>query len=119
MGVNVVHKLVAKHLRICDVEPRPFGYDFCKISDDLYDYLFKITFDKLFGEYDAVIMPACSKNEYKDEDKYMAFEENLYTAPASITGLPAVVCGGVQIVGKAFSDSLILDIAEIAEKEGK
>ena len=49
MGVNVVHKLVAKHLRICDVEPRPFGYDFCKITDDLYDYLFKITFDKLFG----------------------------------------------------------------------
>lgn len=77
------------------------------------------TFDKLFSEYDAVIMPACSEYEYKDVSKYGAFYENLYTAPASVTGLPAVVCNGVQIVGKAFSDSMLLDIAEIAEKEGK
>ena len=68
-------------------------------------------------------MPACSKTEYTTQDieanKYLAFEENLYTAPASITGLPALVAGGVQLVGKAFSEKALLDAAEIYEKESK
>jgi len=80
-------------------------------------------FGKLFSEYDAVIMPACSKMAYTEEDikadKYIAYKENFYTAPASITGLPAVVCGGVQIVGKAFSDKALLNISKICEKEDK
>ena len=53
------------------------------------------------------------------EDKYLCFSENFYTAPSSITGLPAVVAGGVQLVGKAFSDLKLLDLASVIEKEGK
>ncbi len=80
-------------------------------------------FAKLFEEYDAVLMPACSAMEYTEaqvkENKYISYEENFYTAPASITGLPAVCVMGVQLVGKAFSESALLNLAEICEKEGK
>ena len=82
----------------------------------------KEAFDKIFAEFDAVLMPACSKMSYNDEmlaDKNAPFEENLYTAPASITGLPAVVVGGGQFIGKAFSESMLFEIAKICEKEGK
>lgn len=80
-------------------------------------------FAELFKEYDAVLMPACSALEYTqaqvEANKYMAYEENFYTAPASITGLPAVVAGGVQLVGKAFSENVLFALAAMYEKEGK
>lgn len=80
-------------------------------------------FAEIFGEYDAVLLPACSKACYTMDDvkqnKYIAFDEALYTAPASITGLPAAVVGGVQLIGKAFSDNALLDMAAVFEKEGK
>ncbi|MBQ3549659.1 MAG: hypothetical protein IJA41_01655 [Clostridia bacterium] len=80
-------------------------------------------FKRLFQEFDAVLMPACSTLEYTvdavNNDKYMAFNENFYTAPASISGLPAVVAGGVQLVGKAFSEDKLFTLAEKLEKEGK
>lgn len=79
-------------------------------------------FGKLFEEYDAVLMPACSSMAYTEEqvkaDKYLAFAENAYTAPASITGLPAVVAGGVQLVGKAFSENTLFGLVRMLEKEG-
>ncbi len=80
-------------------------------------------FEKLFAEFDAVLMPACSTESYTEaqlsENQYLAFEENFYTAPASITGLPTLVAAGVQMVGKAFSENALLDVAELYEKEGK
>ncbi len=80
-------------------------------------------FAKLFSEFDAVIMPACSSLSYTEkqiaENKHLAFEENFYTAAACITGLPAVVAGGVQIVGSAFSENSLLDAAALITKEGK
>ncbi len=79
-------------------------------------------FAEIFAECDAVLMPACSRAAFAAEDvkadKYLCFEENLYTAPASVTGLPAVVVGGVQLIGKAFSDLSLLDAAAAFEKEG-
>ena len=73
-------------------------------------------FTELFNEYDAVLLPACSKTAYTPkeatENKYIAYDESLYTAPASITGLPAVVTDGVQLIGKAFSENSLLDLAE-------
>jgi aspartyl-tRNA(Asn)/glutamyl-tRNA(Gln) amidotransferase subunit A len=74
-------------------------------------------FAALFADFDAVLMPACSKFAYTGADS--AFEENRYTAPASITGLPAVVAGGVQLIGPAFQDGALLSLAEILVKEGK
>ncbi|MBO5223684.1 MAG: hypothetical protein J6C23_04140 [Clostridia bacterium] len=79
-------------------------------------------FAKIFASYDVVLMPACSAFAYGEEDMkntYKAYEENFYTAPASITGLPAVVVGGVQFVGNAFSENSMLSLAAIIEKEGK
>ena len=80
------------------------------------------TFNKIFTEYDAVLMPACSKMAYTEgdtENKFISYTENLYTAPASITGLPAVVACGVQMVGKAFSEGALLGTVKAVCKEGK
>ncbi len=80
-------------------------------------------FAKLFSEFDAVMMPACAACAYTEkqvsENKYIAFEENFYTAPASITGLPAAVAGGVQLVGRAFSERALLCAADIIIKGGR
>lgn len=73
-------------------------------------------FAKLFTEYDAVLLPAVSKMAYTEGDS--AFVENAYTAPASITGLPAVVAAGVQLMGPAFSDGALLKLAALLAKEG-
>ncbi len=71
---------------------------------------------KIFVKFDGILLPACSTMEYTAEevqkDKYKSFEENVYTAPAMISGCPAVVCKGVQIIGKAFSEELLLSMAE-------
>lgn len=80
-------------------------------------------FAKIFSDVDALLLPAASTLSYAEkaiaDNKHLAFEENLYTAPASITGLPAVVASGVQLVGKAFSENALLDAAKILTKEGK
>ncbi len=76
----------------------------------------------IFAEYDCVIMPACSVESYDkatvEGDKYLCYKENFYTAPASITGLPTVAVGGALLVGKAFADELLLDLASVCQKEG-
>ena len=63
----------------------------------------------------AILLPACAKRAYTladvEANPYLAFEENRFTAPAAITGLPAVVAGGVQLVGSAFSDVALLRLA--------
>lgn len=80
-------------------------------------------FDAIFAQYDAVLAPVCAKTAYTTEDvkadRYLSFTENLYTAPASITGLPTVVAGGVQLIGKAFSEGALLAAAKLFEKEGE
>lgn len=85
----------------------------CVIADE---------FAKLFEDFDAVLLPTCSQMVYTQEqisaDKYIAFEENCYTAPASLTGLPTVVAGGVQIIGRANAEHALLDVAKILAGEG-
>lgn len=80
-------------------------------------------FAEIFETYDAVLMPASTKTVYTkadtDANKYIAYDENLYTAPASITGLPVVVAGGVQLIGKAFSENVLFDLAKTLEGDGK
>ncbi len=80
------------------------------------------TFNEIFAQFDAVLMPACSKMAYTEKDlesKFISYTENLYTAPASITGLPAVVACGAQLVGKAFSEGALLSVVKAVCKEGK
>lgn len=70
-------------------------------------------FDSLFEDVDAVIMPATSSKAYtEDSVKGIAYDENLYTAPASITGLPVVVAKGVQLVGSVFSEKALLELVK-------
>lgn len=80
-------------------------------------------FEELFKEYDAVILPASAKTAYTVEDtannKYIAYDENLYTAPATITGLPALVVGGIQLIGNYFSENALFDAAKFFEGDGK
>ena len=80
-------------------------------------------FAKLFADYEAVLLPACSQMFYTEEqvskDKYIAFEENRYTAPATLAGLPAVVAGGVQLIGKPNAEHALLDVAKMMVGEGK
>lgn len=96
--------------------------------DKMYDKALRVrrvvveAFAKLFADADCVLMPTVSKMQYTAEDfadKYFAFKENRYTAPASITGLPTVVVGGVQLIGPAFSDMALLDVAESVEEAVK
>ena len=77
-------------------------------------------FAEIFANFDAVLMPVCSKTAYTmadvAENKYISFDEALYTAPASISGLPSVVVGGVQFVGAAFSENALVELAKIVEE---
>ena len=98
-------------------------------SDRLYDKSLRVRrviceyMNKTLGEVDAVVLPACSKAAYNAEEvkaaPYTAYEESLYTAPASITGLPVLVTCGVQVIGKAFSENRLFDMALMFEKEGE
>ena len=80
-------------------------------------------FAKLFEQFDAILLPACSSMVYAEEQvsrqKYIVFEENRFTAPASLTGLPAVVAGCVQLIGKANSEHALLNVAKILAGEAE
>ena len=81
------------------------------------------TLARLHNEYDVLIIPACSKGAYTEADvaanRYVAFDEALYTAPASISGIPTVIAGGVQLVGAPFTENTLFEAARIIAKEGK
>lgn len=75
---------------------------------------------ELFGKYDAVITAVISDKNVKPYDAKDAFkkvfEESRYTAIPSVTGLPAVVSGGVQLIGDYFAESKIMSIAAAKEE---
>ena len=83
-----------------------------RIRRVLSEYMYKT-----FEEFDAILAPVCSKRSYTvDEAKnnpYIAYEEGVFTAPASVTGMPAAVSGGVQMIGAPLSDKALLDLADI------
>lgn len=79
--------------------------------------------NSLFETYDAVITPVCSASEYESYDISEAFtkvfEEMIYTSAANLTGIPALSCGKVQFLGKAFSENTLLGLASAVEQEVK
>lgn len=81
------------------------------------------SFAKLMEQYDAVLTPVTSKSAYTayeiDKAFQTVFEESVYTAVANLIGVPALVSGGVQLMGKAFSESTLLSLAGSAERAGE
>ena len=80
-------------------------------------------FEELMKEYDAVLTPVCSKSAYSAYDIKDAFVkvfgESVFTAVANLIGTPALVSGGVQLMGKHFSESTLLSLAGCAERMGE
>lgn len=84
----------------------------------------RVVMDKvkaLLASYDALLTPVSSKMNYHSYDVLESFdkvfEESVFTAVASITGLPAIVTKGVQLVSDSFRESTLLSIAHNVEKE--
>ncbi len=71
---------------------------------------------KTLADVDCLVMPCASKTAYTSDEamanKYIAYEESLYTAPAMISGLPVVVTNGVQLMGNALAEADLLALAE-------
>ena len=80
-------------------------------------------FAELMAKYDAALMPATSKMSYTAYDISEAFEtvfkEGVFTSIANLIGVPALVSGGVQLMGKQFDENVLLSIAGCVEKEGE
>lgn len=76
---------------------------------------------EVLAGFDAILTPACSKMSYQSYDVIESFdkvfEESAFTAISSITGLPAMVTKGVQLVSDSFKESVLLSIAHSVEKE--
>ena len=45
------------------------------------------------------------------------YEESVFTAIPSVTGLPAMVTDGIQLIADSFKESTLLSIAHSVEKE--
>lgn len=78
---------------------------------------------KILESYDALLTPVCAKTEYKTYDIKDAFkkvfEESEFTAVANLIGVPALTCGGVQLIGKHFGESDLLSLANAYERKGE
>lgn len=91
--------------------------------DDCYDKSLRIrrvaidALKEIYAKFDAILAPACStfSLEYNGDAFMKVFEESKFTALASITGMPAVVTKGVQLIGDHMTDGKLLKIAEIME----
>ena len=74
---------------------------------------------EVLAKYDAILAPACSQASYKAYDTADAFEkvyeESIFTAIPSITGMPAMVTKGVQLIADSYKESVLLSIAKSVE----
>lgn len=84
----------------------------------------RVVMDKvkaLLASYNALLTPVSSEMNYQAYDILESFdkvfEESIFTAVASITGLPAMVTKGVQLLSDSFKESTLLSIAHSVEKE--
>ena len=74
---------------------------------------------EILAKYDAILAPACSQMSYKPYGALEAFEkvfeESVFTAIPSITGMPAMVTKGVQLIADSYKESVLLSIAKSVE----
>ncbi len=80
-------------------------------------------YEALMQSYDAILTPVCSKTAYETYDMHEAFgkvfAESMFTATANLIGTPALVSGGVQLMGKHFGESDLLSLAGSVERMGE
>ena len=80
-------------------------------------------FKELANSYDAILTPICSKSVFEAYDISEAFGkvfgESVFTAVANLIGVPALVSGGVQLMGAHFSESTLLSLAASVERKGE
>ena len=95
--------------------------------------LIKTEFDNIFEKYDAIIGPTTPSTAYKIGEKVKnpleMYLGDVYTVSVNIAGLPAISipCGfdnnklpiGLQIIGKAFDEPKILQLAYAYEQQTK
>ncbi|MBQ8209105.1 MAG: hypothetical protein IJZ35_00780 [Clostridia bacterium] len=78
---------------------------------------------KIFESFDAILTPVCSAVSYDAYDIHEAFgkvfAESEFTAVANLIGIPALVSGGVQLMGKSFDESTLLSLAHSVERKGE
>jgi len=92
--------------------------------------LIKQDFDNAFSKVDAIVSPTTPSVAFgfgeKLDDPLKMYLTDVYTVPVNIAGLPAISlpCGfdasgmpvGMQLIGKHFSESLLLNIAYTYEQ---
>ncbi len=85
----------------------------------------RVIFDeikKLFASYDFIVSPVMSETSFApydvSESFTKVFEESRYTALANLTGVPAVVTDGVQLIANSFNENILLSVAK-SIKEAK
>ncbi len=92
--------------------------------------LIKRDFDNAFSKVDVIVSPTSPSAAFgfgeKLDDPLKMYLTDAYTVPVNIAGLPAisVPCGfnaqgmpvGMQLIGKHFSESLLLNVAYIYEQ---
>ncbi len=92
--------------------------------------LIKRSFDEAFARYDMIISPVSPSTAYRIggqiEDPLAMYMADIYTVSVNLSGLPAVAlpCGfgndgmpvGMQLIGKAFSEELLVGAAEVYQK---
>ena len=78
---------------------------------------------ELLGSYDAILTPALSSTgytAYSVNDAFLkVYGESLFTAIPNLVGLPALVSGGVQLIGNHFDESMLFSLASQVERSGK
>jgi aspartyl-tRNA(Asn)/glutamyl-tRNA(Gln) amidotransferase subunit A len=89
-------------------------------------------YEEAFASCDAILTPTSPTTAFKigekTDDPLSMYLSDVYTVPVNIAGLPALSmpCGlddqglpvGVQLIGPAFGEQAILDIANAYEKAG-
>ncbi len=75
---------------------------------------------EVFASYGCILAPACSKSAYSarmlGDSLDAAYDESFFTALASITGIPAVCAGGVQLMAGRLMEPALLTAAACYEK---
>ena len=93
--------------------------------------LLKQDFADAFEKCDAILTPTAPTTAFKfgekSDDPLAMYLSDIYTASANLSGIPgiSVPCGfsadglpiGLQLVGKPWAESLLLNLAIIYEKE--